>query len=146
MSTQATYSAKDLAPVSEKEAREGYADWRQYDGQRIKSTDSGIIYLVINGIRHTIPDGATYDNLFISWNGVKVSNFLATNIPQGVALTNGAYLAQGKPSGTKYLVTNNVKRLIPDDATFENFYFNPNTVYHLPDPFLNSIPWGEDVD
>lgn len=145
MSTQSAYSEKDLAPVSEREAREGYADWRQYDGQRIKSTDSPIIYLVINGVRHAIPDAFTYDNLFVSWSGVKVSNPLCSRIPPSTTLTNGAYLAQGVPSGTKYLVTNGVKRVIPDESTFENFYFNSNKVQSISDSILNSISWGEDI-
>ncbi|OED15042.1 hypothetical protein A9Z05_00730 [Burkholderia sp. A2] len=146
MSTQAAHSENDLPPISDAEAKAGYADSRQYDGQRIKASDSPIIYLVINGARHTIPDWPTYENLFIPGSPIKTNNSLVSRIPLVGALSNGAYLAQGKTSGSKYLVTNGQKRLIPDDATFENFSFNPRKINLLDENILNSIPWGEDID
>ncbi|CAJ8991231.1 Uncharacterised protein [Burkholderia pseudomallei] len=148
MSTQAAYSEKDLTSVSEKEAKEGLlsSNFKQYDGQRIKSSTSPVIYLVINGVRQAIPDSFTYDNLFISWSGVKQSDYLVEQIPAGVPLTNEAGLFQGtSQSSPVWLVTNGVKRLIPDGATFDNFYFNRKAVVSVDHRILDLITQGENI-
>ncbi|WP_423395254.1 hypothetical protein [Burkholderia sp. LMG 21824] len=148
MSTQVAYSEKDVVTVPEKEAKEGLIGSNpfQYDGQRIKSSISPVIYLVINGLRQAIPDSITYENLFPSWSGVKQSDYLIDQIPASIPLTNEAGLYRGaKSSSSIWLVTNGVKRLIPDQATFDNFYFDPKKVKSIDDGILGQITQGENI-
>jgi hypothetical protein len=119
-------------------------NWAQYDGERVIASNGGAIYLVKNGQLQWIPDPTTYNNLFVSWNGVVVSDYLINNIPHGPALTTGAILAKGN-SATVYLITNNQKQGIPDMATFNKFYFNSKTIVTLPQIVVDFLLTGPNV-
>lgn len=119
-------------------------NWGQYDGERVVASNGGAIYLVKNGQLQWIPDPTTYNNLFVSWNGVVVSDYLIQNIPHGPALTAGAILAKGS-SDTVYLITNNQKQGIPDMTTFNKFYFNSKTIVTLPQIVVDFLLTGPNV-
>jgi hypothetical protein len=98
-------------------------DWAQYDGQRVKGSDSVWVYLILRGRLCLIPDRTTYLNLFVDWNGISVNNYLVNNVPRGEELSSGAVLAEDS-GGLAYLVIDNKKLLVPDASTFNQFYFS----------------------
>ncbi|HWW03931.1 hypothetical protein [Collimonas sp.] len=140
------HSEKNLTIASESQVQEALAlvDWEKYDGERITASTGGAIYLVMNGLRHLIPNPTTYNNLFSTWGGVVVSDYLVDSIPSGPPLTSGAVLAKGSPSNI-YLVTNNQKLWIPNPATFEKFSFSSNKVVTVPDVIINAVQAGPNV-
>ncbi|UXU91352.1 hypothetical protein [Burkholderia sp. S-53] len=148
MSTQAAPSQKDLVRATEQEAKDALAgsDWRPYDGIRVKSSQSPNVYLVINGTLHFIPDPDTYFNLFPSWEGIFVDDYLTSHIPQSLPLSVGAWLIRGDSSSLRYLLTNGQKRAIRDDIIFRKFDFDPGKVKVIPEAVINSLPTGEDVE
>ena len=99
----------------------------------------------MNDLLQWIPDPATYNNLFSTWNGVVVSDYLVDNVPAGPALTSGAVLAKGNSSAPEYLITNGYKQWIPDPATFNKFAFNSSKVVSIPNIIINYVPTGPNV-
>jgi len=119
-------------------------DWAQYDGQRVKGSNSVWVYLILHGRLHLIPDATTYSNLFTNWNGISVNNYLVNNVPWGPALSSGAILTKGSEDWV-YLVSDGKRLLIPDAATFNTFYFAWNKIVTVPDVILESIPTGVQI-
>ncbi|WP_412024307.1 hypothetical protein [Burkholderia cepacia] len=148
MSTQASPSQKDLVRATEQEAKDALAgtDWRAYDGIRVRSHQSTNLYLVVNGVLHYIPNPDTYFNLFPSWEGIFIDDYLTTHIPKSIPLSVGASLIRGDSSPLRYLLTNGEKRAIPDDIIFKKFDFDPSKVKVIPDSVVESLPTGEDID
>jgi hypothetical protein len=140
------HSEKNLTIASESQVQDALelTNWGKYDGERVTASTGGAIYLVMHGLLRLIPDPTTYNNLFKTWNGVVVSDYLVDNIPSGPALTSGAVLAKGS-SPAIYLVTNNQKLWIPDPATFEKFSFNGSKVNTVADVIINFVPTGPNV-
>ncbi|SFB26223.1 hypothetical protein SAMN04515620_13231 [Collimonas sp. OK607] len=139
------HSGESRVIASENQVKDALeVNWAQYDGERVIASNGGAIYLVKNGQLQWIPDPATYNNLFVSWNGVVVSDYLINSIPHGPALATGAILAKGG-SATVYLITNNQKQGIPDMATFNKFYFNSKTIVTLPQIVVDYLPTGPNV-
>ncbi|SFI44104.1 hypothetical protein SAMN04515618_12434 [Collimonas sp. OK307] len=139
------HSGESRVIASENQVKDALeVNWAQYDGERVIASNGGAIYLVKNGQLQWIPDPTTYNNLFVSWNGVVVSDYLINNIPHGPTLTTGAILAKGS-SATVYLITNNQKQGIPDMATFNKFYFNSKTIVTLPQIVIDFLLTGPNV-
>lgn len=137
---------KDRVIASENQVKESFAvDWRKYDGERVTASTGGPIYLVLNGQLQWIPNPETYNNLFASWNGVVVSDYLVDNVPRGPALTSGAVLARGNAAAPEYLVSNGTKQWIPDPATFNKFAFNAGKVVTVPQIVIDYVPSGRNV-
>ncbi|RAS22631.1 hypothetical protein [Paraburkholderia bryophila] len=144
MSTQTLEKERVIAP--ENQVKESLAvDWRKYDGERVIASTGGPIYLVLNGELQWIPNPETYNNLFASWNGVVVSDYLVDNVPRGPALTSGAVLAKGNGAPQEYLVSNGTKQWIPDPATFKKFAFNASKVVTVPQIIIDYVPSGRNI-
>jgi len=119
-------------------------DWTQYDGQRVKGSNSVWVYLILRGRLCLVPDPTTYLNLFVDWNGVSVNNYLVNNVPRGDEVSSGAVLAEDS-GGLVYLVMNGKKLLIPDPPTFNQFYFSWNKIANVPDAVMTSVPSGVQI-
>jgi hypothetical protein len=147
---------EESATLAADEATAGYAgnvqrsrgepaiDWAQYDGQRVKGSNSVWVYLILQGRLHLIPDPTTYANLFVDWNGISVNNYFVDNIPQGNALSLGSVLAKGS-GDLVYLVTDGTRMLVPDPATFNQFHFSWNKIVDLPDVVMTGLQLGSPV-
>jgi hypothetical protein len=138
-------STNSIANAAEVESAYQGIDWKKYDGERVKGSNSAPIYLMLNGELRWIPDPTTYNNLFKDWNGVNVNDYLVDNAPHGAALTSGAVLAIGLGTAPIYLVTNGQKLWIPNPAVFNQFYFNQGRVVVVPDVVISSVPQGVNV-
>ncbi len=139
-------SLAERVHATESQAQQALAanDWTKYDGERVKASNSGPVYLILHGHLRWIPNPGTYTNLFASWDDILVSDYLVDNVPQGPALTNGAVLAKGSHPQT-YLVTNGQKLWIPNPETFKKFGFNAGKVVTVPDVVIDFIPTGPNV-
>ena len=150
MSAQAAvvYSESNRVEASESDiqaALEAAVVWNKYDGERVKGSNGAAIYLVLNGQLCWIPDPTTYNNLFSSWNGVVVSDYLVDNIPQGQQLTSGALLVKSPSGAPVYLLTNGKKRWIPSPDVFAKFSFNSAKVVNLPQVVVDALPQGVNI-
>lgn len=115
--------------------------WRKYDGLRVKGSDSGAIYLVINGILRWIPNEATYNSVFSNWSNIVVSDYLVNSVPSGEPLSNGSVLVKDATHAAIYLVTLGCKMWVPNPATMEKFSFaSPKIVPSVVIQFLRSGP------
>ncbi|KHK58361.1 hypothetical protein PI87_00960 [Ralstonia sp. A12] len=139
-------SLAERVHATENQAKEALAvnDWTKYDGERVTGSNSSPVYLVLHGQLRWIPNPATYTNLFASWDGIIVSDYLVDNVPRGPALTNGAVLAKGSGSPV-YLVTNGQKLWIPNPETFNKFAFNWDKIVTVPDVVIDFIPTGPNI-
>jgi hypothetical protein len=111
-------------------------------GLRLVAPNPTAIYLVDpHGYLRWIPDPTTYNYLFRDWNGI-VTDVDLINIAQGAPLSSGALLAQGVGTLAIYLVSNGSKQLITSPAAMDKYYFNYNTVAHVPYILVEYIPSG----
>ena len=102
------------------------------------------VYLILQGRLCLIPDPTTYTNLFTDWNGVEVNDYLVNNMPRSNEISSGAVLARGS-DGLVYLVMQGQKMLVPNESTFNQFYFGWNNILAIPDVIMNSIPSGVEI-
>jgi hypothetical protein len=94
------------------------------NGIRYQSLLDPAVYLVIDGLRHHIPDPATYSNLWRTWDGL---NRWGDGIDIGEPLLSGSYLAREVETGMVYLVGRS-KRWIPDMTVFNEYQFDPQKI------------------
>lgn len=139
--TQQTLAERVHATESQVKEALAVNDWTKYDGERVMATNSAPVYLILHGHLRWIPNPTTYTNLFASWDGIIVSDYLVDNVPGGPALTNGAVLAKGSGSPV-YLVTNGQKLWIPNPETFNKFGFSWDKIVTVPDVVIDFIPTG----
>ncbi|WP_405987341.1 hypothetical protein [Streptomyces sp. NBC_00872] len=118
------------------------ADRPELNGYRIKSVTGATIYVVIDGKRRAIPSGATFLNLFNSYEGVQHVIDIES-ITDGGPLSEGAILATA--TATVWLITNGLKRGITGRA-FEKYAFDWGKNVRLSDIVLNFIPQGSNID
>lgn len=141
---QSTSSTESRIFASENQVKEAFVDWTKYDGDRVVSSTPGSkIYLILNGELRYIPNPDTYNNLFGSWSGILVSDYLVDSVPTGPALSNNAMIVRGSSEPQAYLVTNNVKQWIPSMKTFEKFAFKQPTV--IPQIVIDYVPTGPNI-
>jgi hypothetical protein len=118
-------------------------DWKQYDGLRVAAHTTSAICLVMWGELHWIPDPATFNSLFKDWSGIINSDYIVDNMPKGLALAAGSFIAISGASPAWYFVTLGKKLHIPDPATVNRFNFrSPISLPHLA---LDYIPTGPNV-
>ena len=99
------------------------------------------VYLVNpEGFLQLVPDPATYNNLFIDWNGITRTDI--ANIALGPPLSSGAMLAKGDSSPTVWVISNGVKRGVTSPEVMTKYYFNWNHVMTVPQILIDSIPSG----
>jgi hypothetical protein len=111
-------------------------------GLRVRSPNSAPIYLIDpEGYRRWIPNPATYDSLFRSWDGVV--DDLGTNlIATRPALDDGAFLARAPGSAPVFLISNGQKRWIVFATGMDKYWFDWNKVRDVPASALDAIPTG----
>lgn len=90
------------------------------NGLRYQNPGEAAVYLVIDGVRHHVPDEATYFNLWASWDGRRPDG---AAIDIGAPLLSGSYLARERETGMVYLV-GRTKRWIPNEAVFNQYAFD----------------------
>jgi hypothetical protein len=118
-------------------------NWKQYDGLRVATHTTSAIYLVMWGELHWIPDPATFNSIFKDWDGIVNSDYIVDNMPKGLALAPGSFIAISGASPSWYFVTLGRKLHIPDPATVGRFNFrSPVSIPHLA---LDYIPTGPNV-
>lgn len=123
------------------------------NGTRFRSKDPKDdprkVYLVVDGLRHWIPDSDTYENLFRDWDGIEEILDL-NDIDPGDDISHGAVLARPGDRPPVYLVadTENGRveaRHIATSATMDRYYFHWGKVVSVPEVVLNAVPPGPDI-
>lgn len=90
------------------------------NGYRYQVPGSLAVYLVIDGLRHHVPDPATYSNLWSTWDGILPGG---SNISIGEPLLSGSFLALERETQRTYLVGRS-KRWIPNPTIFRQYAFD----------------------
>jgi len=116
-------------------------DW---NGRRIRSKVDEKIYIVIDGLRHWVPNPATYENLFRDWDGVE-DIIDIDSIDAGADITDGAILARGGEDPPVYLISNGVKRHVTSPEAMDRYYFEWDRVISLPPVAVLFIPTGTEI-
>ena len=121
-------------------------------GDLVKGSSDNV-YLVLNDYRHLIPSETTFNALgYTSNNILPLSDHVLNGIPErgpfpSVAPPPGhlRYANGTLVRGTRtnvYVVLNNYRYWIPDEAMFNAMGFKWNSILTLPDFVLNGIPEG----
>ena len=111
-------------------------------GRRLQAPGTSAVFLVLDGQRHFIPDGATYSSLFRDTNGIQAMDLTA--IPAGGTLS-GATLMRTDADGHVFLVANGKKHWV-DSADAMAFYnLDPNQVIDVPAGSLATLARGRDL-
>jgi hypothetical protein len=122
------------------------------NGTLVKGSSANV-FVVLNNHRHWIPDEATFVAMGYNWGNIHWNSDYELNLlperspfpsvaPQSGPLryANGT-LVRG--SGTKvYVVLNNYRFWIPDEATFVAMEYKWGNIRSLPDYIVNGIPEG----
>lgn len=80
-------------------------------GKLIKTVGDAQVYLMKDGKRCWIPNQATFDNFYDTWDNIVDVDDISL-IPEGDALSVGALLARAGTAPEIYLVSNGLKRHI----------------------------------
>ncbi|SMC89921.1 hypothetical protein [Lentzea albidocapillata] len=94
------------------------------NGFRYQNPGSKAVYVVIDGLRHYVPDPTTYFNLWGGWDGLRPDG---STITIGDSLIHGAFLAKEVETGKVYLV-GRTKRWIPSPTVFNQYAFDPSKI------------------
>ena len=138
----------DPTPILEKLHRTGDSTAEMQvtdmDGYLVRAPNDTKVYLVLGGFRRHIPDAATFTKLFKSSCMVWDSPF-AGLIDLGAPLV-GASLLRGDPSGRLYFFVDGRKEYIPNMTILNRYCFDASKSYTIPDPIIDYIPSGPDLD
>jgi hypothetical protein len=115
------------------------------------SGSTGKVYVILNNNRHWIPNEVTFDAIGYKWDDIlSFSDNVVNVIPEGnpfpsVAPLSGLLkypngtVARGS-GGKVYVVLNNHRHWIPDEATFEAMGYKWREIRQLRDNVLPAIP------
>lgn len=90
------------------------------NGLRYQNPGSTAVYLVIDGVRHHVPDEVTYFNLWATWEGLRPDGGA---IDIGAAMVSGSFLAREVETNRVYLV-GRTKRWIRNRDIFNQYAFD----------------------
>ncbi|MGK5549679.1 hypothetical protein ACSNOH_33895 [Streptomyces sp. URMC 127] len=141
---QAAGSAQESVSASQKSAAELRGRHPELNGARLKGVNSPAVYLILDGKRRWIPNPATYNNLFRSWDGIQTVIDIDA-VDDGGQLSDGAILAKSPGEPAVYLVSNGVKRWITSPAAMDKYYFDWNKIVNVSPVALNAIPTGAPI-
>ena len=118
----------------------------ELNGYLLKLPNTDPIYLILDGYRCHVPDFPTFQNLFRDGAAVFQEPLLNV-VAQGPALSQGALLVRSDVTkdAKVYLLSNGVKRWIPNPEIFNLYQFNASRIVSLPVIVINSIPTGPDI-
>lgn len=94
------------------------------NGFRYQNPGEKAVYLVIDGVRHHVPDELTYFNLWANWAGLQPGGAV---IDIGAPLVSGSYLARERETGMVYLV-GRTKRWIPNERILDQYAFDRSRI------------------
>ena len=89
------------------------------NGYRYQIPGELAVYLVIDGVRHHVPDQETYLNLWPDFSGIQPGG---GGITIGDPLVHGAYLARESGQNPVYLVGRS-RRHVPNETVFYQYGF-----------------------
>eukprot|EP01083_Nonionella_stella_P260507 888167_1 len=119
------------------------------EGQKLRNSDNGAIYLCLDRELRHIPNPDTFNNLFNSWTYTNVVTATISLYDQGNALVNGAELFKG--SGPEVYLRDDrgqgiKKRWIISPPAFNKYDFNWGTIKKYPDWVVNLVPTGANIN
>jgi hypothetical protein len=119
---------------------------RDVAGRRLVSPGHPEIYLIDpDGYRRRIPNHTTYNRLFRNWSGIDDDAHLQ-EIALGLELTTGTILVRGDAADAIYLLDQGRKRLVPDAAVMDKYWFNWSRIFSVRQAVIDRIPPGADWD
>ncbi|WP_410592763.1 hypothetical protein [Amycolatopsis sp. lyj-23] len=120
-------AALSLAGVSHLPASAAQATCTPCNGYRYEEPGSPAVYVVIDGVRHHVPDEATYFNLWRTRDGILPGG---TNITLGEPLLSNSYLGQDGFAPYKVYLVGRSRRWIPTPEIFNQYAFDANKIQH----------------
>ena len=117
---------------------------RDLDGLRVQLPGAPEIYLMIDGLKHWIPNPPTYNNLFRDWNNI-VQDANINTIDTGPQISDGAVLAQANGHAEVYLIDQGHKRWITSPGTMDRYTFSWSSINHVAPILIASIPSGANI-
>ncbi|WP_089956857.1 hypothetical protein [Lentzea xinjiangensis] len=97
------------------------------NGFRYQNPGEKAVYLVIDGVRHHVPDELTYFNLWANWAGLQSGGAV---IDIGAPLVSGSYLARENETGRIYLV-GRTKRWIRNGQILDQYAFDRSRIRNV---------------
>jgi len=116
----------------------------ELNGYLLQSDNLDPIYLVVDGKRCHVPDPQTFKNLFIDGTRASQSPLIDVVI-LGTPLETGALLIKADGDPTYYLLSNGMKRGIPNPTILGQYKFDSAKVRSFPKIVINSIKDGPNI-
>jgi len=113
------------------------------DGTLLKSSTEPTVWLISNGYKRAFNSWTSLVTRYDAGNIIIVPSYHLDNYPEGSIIKYPQYALLADPDGNKYLLENDYKRKIYDQATFQVLGFNPEEVIPVDQDEVDSIPSGQ---
>jgi len=113
------------------------------DGTLLKSASAPTVYLISGGQKKPFDNWTALITRYDAGNIIIVSPTQLENYPLGPVIKYPQYALLEDPEGNRFLLVNDVKRKIYDQATFQTLGFNPEELIVVSQEEINNIPTGE---
>jgi hypothetical protein len=112
-------------------------------GSRLVSPGRPDVYVVDPaGYRRRVANHSTYDRLFRDWRGIVDASDL-DEMAERPPLTSASLLVRGDASALIYLLDEGRKRLIPNDAVMNRYWFNWGRICVVRQILIDHVPAGD---
>jgi hypothetical protein len=115
------------------------------DGQRVRSIQTGKVYLILDREKRLIEDVKVFDRLFKNEEAIiQLDEYLLETMPTGKPIKN-ASLCKSNQAPT-YLLIDHQKRHISNPEIFDKFGFDWTKVHIVSEEELKKYPTGRKIE
>ncbi len=113
------------------------------DGSLLKSANDPTVWLIKDGQKRAFDSWTSLITRYDAGNIIIVPAVQLANYPEGPVIKYPQYALLEDPQDNRYLLINDLKRKIYDQATFQTLGFNPEEVIPVSQEEIDAIPTGE---
>lgn len=113
------------------------------DGSLLKTASDPTVWLIKDGQKRAFDNWTSLITRYDAGNILIVSPTQLDDYPIGSIIKYPQYALLEDPNNIRYLLVNDYKRKIYDNATFQNLGFNPEELITVSQEEIDSIPTGE---
>lgn len=113
------------------------------DGSLLKAANDPTVWLIKDGQKRAFDSWTSLITRYDAGNIIIVPAIQLDNYPEGSVIKYPQYALLEDPQGNRYLLINDLKRKIYDQATFQTLGFNPEELISVGQAEIDAIPTGE---
>lgn len=113
------------------------------EGSLLKSANNPTVWLIRDGQKRPFDNWTALITRYDAGNIIIIPASHLDNYPVGSTIKYPQYALLEDPPGNRYLLVNDLKRKIYDQATFQTLGFNPEELIPVNQEEIDTIPTGE---